>query len=330
MLGAIALAIPAFAGLATATSDPAPLALRNTTPIICSALTALVSPWWLHTCQSRTDLIIIDLRSADAHAQSHIPGSKSIPFAPVSAWSETSPTGLLLEMPPSATVRHVLASIGVRNHGLRDPASKFVLVNDVAIPPYPQADSARVAATLKYVGIPMDHVAILDGGYQGWTFTTTTTTAVPTAAIIEPFTAIEDNTFLVNKTYVATNLHKKDQGILLLDARDKTVYNGSTREPWSPKPGHIPSALSLPAENIWNPDGTYKPPNELRAQLLSVGIQDSSSSSAKQQQQIILYCGVGGYASSWYFVLTRLLRYDNVVLYDGSAQEWSMYFDMEL
>ena len=46
--------------------------------------------------------------------------------------------------------------------------------------------------------------------------------------------------------------------------------------------------------------------------------------------QLIVYCGVGGYASTWYFVLTHVLGFDNVVMYDGSAQEWSQYYDMEL
>jgi thiosulfate/3-mercaptopyruvate sulfurtransferase len=38
---------------------------------------------------------------------------------------------------------------------------------------------------------------------------------------------------------------------------------------------------------------------------------------------------VGGYASSWWFVLTQVLRYKNVKFYDGSAhQEWVIDYDM--
>ena len=40
-------------------------------------------------------------------------------------------------------------------------------------------------------------------------------------------------------------------------------------------------------------------------------------------KEIIVYCGVGGYASTAYFVLSEVLRYNNVRLYDGSAQEWT-------
>jgi thiosulfate/3-mercaptopyruvate sulfurtransferase len=47
-----------------------------------------------------------------------------------------------------------------------------------------------------------------------------------------------------------------------------------------------------------------------------------------RSQEIIVYCGVGGYASSWWFVLTQVLGYENVKIYDGSAQEWAKSYDM--
>jgi thiosulfate/3-mercaptopyruvate sulfurtransferase len=40
-------------------------------------------------------------------------------------------------------------------------------------------------------------------------------------------------------------------------------------------------------------------------------------------REIVVYCGVGGYASAWWFVLTQLLGYENVKVYDGSALEWT-------
>ena len=41
-----------------------------------------------------------------------------------------------------------------------------------------------------------------------------------------------------------------------------------------------------------------------------------------------MYCGVGGYASVLWFVLSEALRYEHVLFYDGSAQEWSAANDM--
>ncbi|MGD9213142.1 MAG: rhodanese-like domain-containing protein, partial [Desulfobacteraceae bacterium] len=45
--------------------------------------------------------------------------------------------------------------------------------------------------------------------------------------------------------------------------------------------------------------------------------------------EIIVYCGVGGYASSWWYLLTQVLGYENVKFYDGSAQEWVREYDMK-
>jgi thiosulfate/3-mercaptopyruvate sulfurtransferase len=66
---------------------------------------------------------------------------------------------------------------------------------------------------------------------------------------------------------------------------------------------------------MWNPDGTYKPVEVLRAMVEgAVGVD--------RDQEIIAYCGVGGYASAWWFVLTQVLGYSNVRIYDGAAEAW--------
>ncbi len=41
-----------------------------------------------------------------------------------------------------------------------------------------------------------------------------------------------------------------------------------------------------------------------------------------RDRHIIAYCGVGGYASAWWFVLAQILGYRNVKIYDGAAEAW--------
>jgi 3-mercaptopyruvate sulfurtransferase SseA len=72
----------------------------------------------------------------------------------------------------------------------------------------------------------------------------------------------------------------------------------------------------LPAPWIWTAEGSYKDVAELRA--IASGVTDKNLA-----REIIVYCGVGGYASAWWFVLARLLTYENVKIYGGSAQEWT-------
>lgn len=297
-------------------------AAAQITPVECGFFGPLVSPWWLDRCAQHLDLAVLDLREKAEYEASHIPDSVSMPFEPVSAWSEMGPGDLLLEMPPSADVFEALGNAGVSNP---DPATKIVLVYGVGVPAFPQSAGPRVATTLKYAGISEGRVAVLDGGFPGWeaeAFPVTTETPTPPAA---SYTAEEDRSFLVDIDYVADNLHKQDEGIYLLDGRDAAVYNGSVIEEWALKPGHIPGAISLPAVEVWGEDGGYKGPAELLRQ-----VRDAVGDVSRTEGQIIVSCGVGGYASTWYFVLTRMLGFENVVMYDGSAQEWSQHYEMEL
>ena len=326
MIGSFALAASTLlAGLASAqpAAVPEQLDSRTITPLVCYLFTDIVSPWWLNKCKGPLNLVVIDLRSAAEYAESHIPGSVSMPFEPVSAWSAMGPGDLLLEMPPSADVFAALGAAGVSNPS---PASKIVLVNGVGVPAFPQAASPRVATTLKYAGISEGRVSVLDGGFPGWVSESLPTTTVVPTIVPKTYTAQEDRSFLVDINYVKANLHKRNNGIILLDGRDESVYNGSVIEDWALKAGHIPSALSLPGKNFWNPDGSWKSSIEILVQLRSV----VGYSVGRSYGQFIVYCGVGGYASTLYFTLTRILGFENVVMYDGSAQEWSRFYDMEL
>ena len=123
--------------------------------------------------------------------------------------------------------------------------------------------------------------------------------------------------------FVSTEyVHEKIGKSVIVDCRDAEVYSGEVIEPFADKAGHIPSARSLPAPWIWNDDCTYKPAEMLKTMASDVIGGD-------KDQEIIVYCGVGGYASSWWYVLIQILGYDNVKFYDGSAQEWVLYYDME-
>ena len=109
---------------------------------------------------------------------------------------------------------------------------------------------------------------------------------------------------------------------LIVDARDANVYSGEVIEPYANKAGHIPTAVSLPAVLIWNEDGTYKDMETIKNYIYDV-------IGRNRYTEIVLYCGVGGYASSWYYILNNL-GYTNVKFYDGSAQEWAINNDMVL
>jgi thiosulfate/3-mercaptopyruvate sulfurtransferase len=46
--------------------------------------------------------------------------------------------------------------------------------------------------------------------------------------------------------------------------------------------------------------------------------------------EIVVYCSTGGKASAWHFVLSRILGFKDVRIYDGSVQEWSSHHELEV
>jgi thiosulfate/3-mercaptopyruvate sulfurtransferase len=281
-------------------------------PSPARTLDPIVSTDWLAANSRTANLVMLDVRSAKEYTSGHVPNSINVPFAlPVSAWTVMRDE-LLLEVPEQAALFNTIGSCGIKPHSL------VVIIGTTANPPnppYPLADATRVADTLMYAGVR--NVAILDGGYPKWAKEgKPMTTDVPNVNVTTYQGKINRAVF-VSKEYVQKHRGKD----VIIDARDADVYFGVAMEPFANKPGHIPSAKCLPAPWIWNPDGTYKDTKIL-------GAMASGVIGRHKAKEIIVYCGVGGYASSWWFVLTQVLRYPNVKFYDGSAQEWVRYYDM--
>jgi len=276
----------------------------------CSQTRPVVSTAWLATHLDRPDLVLVDIRSAQAYADGHVSGAISLPFAmPTSAWNVVSDSGLLMELPAPADLFATLGAAGITRN------SYVIVLNDVAaegVPPaYPRAQTARVALTLLYAGVR--EVAILDGGMQKWVQEGRALSAEVATPAPVTFDGRARGTLFVTKDQVAASLGDARQ--VLLDVRDAEVYDGTVIEPYAPVAGHIPGALNLPTPQIWNDDGTFKSRDELHA--LAAAVLGHA-----RGRQITVYCGVGGYASAWWFVLTEVLGYRHVKLYDGSAQDW--------
>lgn len=273
-----------------------------------STIEPLVSTDWLEANINLEDLVILDARTYEEYSEGHIPKSISAPFVvPFSSWI-TMEDDLLLELPAKNDLFQFIGSLGITKK------SKVVVVS-AATDPYAIAASTRVADTLIYAGVK--NVSILNGGYTKWVADgKPITTEVP---------VVEETVFngaINNKMFTSIKDVKKKIGkSVIIDARDLEVYTGEVIEPYADKAGHIPTAKSLPAPNIWNADGTYKSTEELRQMAAEV---------VDPKDKIIVYCGVGGYASSWWYILTQVLGYKHVEFYDGSAQEWSRFYDMTL
>jgi thiosulfate/3-mercaptopyruvate sulfurtransferase len=266
---------------------------------VMRTINPIISIDWLSNEIGRTGLIILDIRSCEDYATGHIPGSFNVPFP---SWNTTR-NGLLLELPDEADLFRMIGAAGIN-------LDSWIVIVNKADNPYPLADANRVADTLIYAGIR--NVAILDGGYDAWVRARKDCSCEVSQPKTGEYRGKVNKTIFVSKDYVRSQLGKS----VILDARDPNVYFGITREPYCQRPGHIPGAKCLPAPWVWNADGTYRNTEELRK--MAAGVAGETGS-----QEIIIYCGVGGYTSAWWFILTQMLGYQNVKFYDGSAQDWT-------
>ena len=303
-------------GFAQAWHHPPCLPGRTIDPIVTTD--------WLAENAGTENLVILDIRSDVDYGADHIPGSINEPFVfPVSAWI-TMRDGLFLEVPDKEALFGTIGDLGITRKSLVVIVTAPNPDPEIEPPFYGLANATRVALTLIYAGVK--NVAVLDGGYPKWLEDGLPTTIdVPTVTPV-PYDGKVNKDIFVSMQYVKKSIQKAD----ILDARDADVYFGVTIEPFADKAGHIPSAKCLPAPWIWKlEDGNYIYKDDETLGEMAFGvIREPWGWKGHFRQEIIVYCGVGGYASSWWFVLTQVLGYENVKLYDGSAQEWALYYDM--
>jgi thiosulfate/3-mercaptopyruvate sulfurtransferase len=308
VLALVALPLCIACTLITSTTKPTPPTTRDIAPIVTTQ--------WLANNIDAPNLVILDARAPDNYAQGHIPGSINVPglgnfylclFAP--------DCGLWMELPKEAALLTTIGNAGITG------ASRVVVVGRTVDPyaAYAVADAARVAITLLYAGVK--NVALLNGGYDKWATEGRTTSTEPVKAKAVTYTGVVNKGMFVTKDYVEKKIGKST----LVEAREPDIYYGIIQEPWTKRAGHIPTAKNLPAPWLWAFEkdkkeairyGTWKDADVIREMALAVLGEDAS-------KEIIVYCGVGGYASPVWFALTQMVGYTNAKVYDGSMQEWS-------
>lgn len=256
-------------------------------------ISPIVSSDWLAKHLGDRGLFVLDIRNSEQYRKGHIPGAINVPM---NAWAISS-NGLSLELPSDDTLRDLIGKAGM------DASSHAVVVNRTDTD-YARADATRVAWTCVLAGIP--NASVLDGGYTSWVREIKTISTEAVNARPVTYAGKINRLLVASKPDVLRRIGKST----LADTRLPEDYFGITS-----KPGHIKSAVNLPTPWVFTKEGAFRKEDELRA--MAAGVIGTNRS-----REVILYCGVGGYASTWWFVLTQILGYRNVKLYDGSMEEW--------
>lgn len=279
------------------------LLLIMSLPIPAVSLARDVAPFvstdWLEQNLSLPKLIVIDTRAPGEYRKGHIANTVNLPL---SSWA-VNRNGLFRELPADSDLLAIIGSAGIKE-------DSTVVVVGKGESDFDRADAIRVAWTLLIAGVK--NASVLDGGYAKWLKEKKSASSEQTAPAAGEYSAKINQSAIVSKSYVLGRIGKS----IIVDTRTPELFFGMTTEIWAPKPGHIKSAINLPTPWVFK-DGILKSINELEGMANGVIGENKS-------QEIIVYCGVGPYAAVWCFILTELLGYKNVKLYDGSMQEWVM------
>lgn len=268
------------------------------------ASTPLVSADWLGNELSNPSVSVLDIRSADAFAEAHVPGSVFQTYGDWRAEREGVPGNL----PELTVLAEMIGKLGIDN-------DQHVVI----VPPGENSSdfgsAARVYWTFKVLG--HDSVSILNGGYKGWVqqgFEVTSASLSPAPA---QFEVDFQPQYLATTEDVEANLNSGD--VQFVDARPPDYYSGQTKAGSARVAGTVPGSINLnQATLVDSNDGVAYFLTQERIRQLA-----EDATLKLDAGRTVTFCNTGHWAATDWFALSEIAGLPNVAMYDGSMTAWT-------
>ena len=158
---------------------------------------------------------------------------------------------------------------------------------------------------------------MLDGGNRAWTDAlgdmTTDATVIPSAKLVA---GVERKELLATKSDVLEALN--NESIQMVDTRNLRFHIGLEKRDYVASAGHIPGSVLFPHRFLHPEKGAA-----VFASAAATG-EMLRSLHIDQDKSLILYCNSAYECSSVWFALHEMVGKQDVRIYDGSLNEWTM------
>lgn len=261
------------------------------------AMEPLVTPLWLSKHLGDANLKIVEVSHIKSYEKEHIPHAV---HTDISEWRFDN--GTFLSVKDVKEIEKVISNLSIEKN------SNVVLYAPIH-EPKDLLKASYIYWALNYHGVA--NVALLNGGLKQWKKAGLGVTAKIDAPKKTNFTASIDSSKITDLQYVSQNITK----LPMLDARPSDKYLGINATPTVKRSGHISGAMSYSWNYSVDDDYMLKSKEQLEA-IFKDGYK------LDKDQEIIVYCTGGLETSFNYYVLSGILGYKNIKLYDASMKEY--------
>ena len=256
----------------------------------------LVTTEWVSENISHNSVKIVDVRKPEDYNAGHIPGALNYPSSELQVEAD----GIGGMLPPGETIASKLSSLGIK------PTDTIVIYDGIK-----SLWSSRFLWTLAVYG--HEDARIMDGAWGIWESEgkSVSVESPSTTPSNYRFTPAKNESLITDLQAIEASI--ADSGSVVLDTRSAEEYAGRDSRD-NLRHGHIPTSVHVEWKQNLDAQGKFLASSELKALYNSVGIDD--------ELDIFTLCQTAVRATHSWFVLTDLLGYENVSVYDGSWAEW--------